>query len=189
LLFQNKTSISSILFNSCASKRNVTDATNTATSAISTPNTDDYKDATLSIERRVEALLPLMSIEEKVAQMRIFHANIGTKPDQNGNLKLSDRVIKKLKLGIAGVKNPGEHISPVAAAKMNNELQKYIIENNRWGIPALFVTESYNGVDAEGCTKFGRPLTSAASFNPESIWRGHIFDYTNGCQCDKRCSR
>jgi len=113
--------ISSILFNSCASKRNVTDATNTATSAISTPNTDDYKDATLSIERRVEALLPLMSIEEKVAQMRIFHANIGTKPDQNGNLKLSDRVIKKLKLGIAGVKNPGEHISPVAAAKMNNE--------------------------------------------------------------------
>ena len=163
--------ISSILFNSCASKRNVTDATNTATSAISTPNTDDYKDATLSIERRVEALLPLMSIEEKVAQMRIFHANIGTKPDQNGNLKLSDRVIKKLKLGIAGVKNPGEHISPVAAAKMNNELQKYIIENNRWGIPALFVTESYNGVDAEGCTKFGRPLTSAASFNPELVNR------------------
>ena len=163
--------ISSILFNSCASKRNVTDATNTATSAISTPNTDDYKDATLSIERRVEALLPLMSIEEKVAQMRIFHANIGTKPDQNGNLKLSDRVIKKLKLGIAGVKNPGEHISPVAAAKMNNELQKYIIENNRWGIPALFVTESYNGVDAEGCTKFGRPLTSAASFNPDLVNR------------------
>lgn len=158
--------IASILFSSCALKRAATDAN---ASAISTSNTDDYKDATLSIERRVEALLPLMSIEEKVAQMRIFHANIGTKPDENGNLKLSDRVIKKLKLGIAGVKNPGEHISPVAAAKMNNELQKYIIENNRWGIPALFVTESYNGVDAEGCTKFGRPLTSAASFNPELV--------------------
>jgi len=46
-----------------------------------------------------------------------------------------------------------------------------LIENNRWGIPALFVTESYNGVDAEGCTKFGRPLTSAASFNPELVNR------------------
>ena len=44
------------------------------------------------------------------------------------------------------------------AAKLNNELQKYIIQNNRWGIPALFVTESYNGVDAYGCTKFGRPM-------------------------------
>lgn len=129
----------------------------------------DYKDATLSIEERVEALLPLMSIEEKVAQMRIFHANIGVKADENGQLKLSDRVVKKLKLGIAGVKNPGEHISPLAAAKLNNELQKYIIEHNRWGIPALFVTESYNGVDAEGCTKFGRPLTSAASFNPDLV--------------------
>jgi beta-glucosidase len=162
--------ISSILLNSCASKR-VNSTPDVNAYDVDTSNSYDYKDATLSIEERVEALLPLMSLEEKVAQMRIFHANIGAKPDENGNLKLSDRVIKKLKLGIAGVKNPGEHINPVAAAKMNNELQKYIIENNRWGIPALFVTESYNGVDAKGCTKFGRPLTSAASFNPELVNR------------------
>jgi beta-glucosidase len=137
----------------------------------SSSTSKDYKDASLSIDERVEALLPLLSVEEKVAQMRIFHANIGTKPDANGNLVLSKRVIKKLKLGIAGIKNPGEHIDPIAAAKMNNELQKYIIENNRWGIPALFVTESYNGVDADGCTLFGRPMTSAASFNPELVQR------------------
>ena len=131
----------------------------------------DYNDSSLSIEERVEALLPLMSLEEKVAQMRIFHANIGVKHDANGKLKLSDKVVAKLKIGIAGIKNPGEHIDAVAAAKLNNELQKYIIENNRWGIPALFVTESYNGVDAEGCTKFGRPMTSAASFNIELVKR------------------
>ena len=137
----------------------------------SKPSEKDYKDSSLSIDERVEALLPKLSLEEKVAQMRIFHANIGTKPDENGNLKLSDKVVEKLKLGIAGIKNPGEHIDAVAAAKLNNELQKYIIENNRWGIPALFVTESYNGVDAEGCTKFGRPITSAASFNTELVRR------------------
>ncbi|WP_299430221.1 glycoside hydrolase family 3 N-terminal domain-containing protein [uncultured Maribacter sp.] len=131
----------------------------------------DYKDASLSINERVEALLSKLSLEEKVAQMRIFHANIGAESDENDNLKLSDKVIEKLKLGIAGIKNPGEHIDAVAAAKLNNELQKYIIENNRWGIPALFVTESYNGVDAKGCTKFGRPMTSAASFNPELVQR------------------
>lgn len=130
-----------------------------------------YKDASLTIEERVNDLLPRMSLEEKVAQMRIFHANIGVKSDEKGNMELSDRVIEKLKLGIAGIKNPGEHISPLAAAKLNNELQKYIIENNRWGIPAMFVTESYNGVDAEGCTKFGRPITSAASFNPDLVRR------------------
>mgnify|MGYP003705795793 CR=1 FL=1 len=131
----------------------------------------DYKDSSLSIDERVEALLPLMSLEEKVAQMRIFHANIGVNHDENGKLKLSDKVIKKLKTGIAGIKNPAEHIDAVSAAKLNNELQKYIIEDSRWGIPALFVTESYNGVDAEGCTKFGRPIASAASFNPELVKR------------------
>jgi beta-glucosidase len=130
-----------------------------------------YKDASLSIDERVNDLLPRMSLEEKVAQMRIFHANIGVESDEKGRLKLSDRVIEKLKLGIAGIKNPGEHISPLAAAKLNNELQKYIMESNRWGIPALFVTESYNGVDAEGCTKFGRPINSAATFNPELVNR------------------
>ncbi|MBT8306926.1 MAG: beta-glucosidase, partial [Maribacter sp.] len=130
-----------------------------------------YKNASLTIEERVEDLLPRMSLEEKVAQMRIFHANIGVEADENGRLTLSEKVIEKLKLGIAGIKNPGEHISPLAAARLNNELQRYIIENNRWGIPALFVTESYNGVDAEGCTIFGRPITSAASFNPELVNR------------------
>lgn len=131
--------------------------------------TKDYKDATLSVDERVDALLPLLSLEEKVAQMRIFHANIGVEADEKGNLKLSDRVVDKLKLGIAGIKNPGEYMTALDAAKFNNKLQKYIIEHNRWGIPALFVTESYNGVDAEGCTKFGRPIASAASFNPALV--------------------
>ncbi|WP_163397427.1 glycoside hydrolase family 3 N-terminal domain-containing protein [Flavobacterium fluviatile] len=138
-----------------------------------TKDTKRYKNASLSVDERVEALLPLLSLDEKVAQMRLFHANIGVEADAKGNLKLSDKVVEKLKLGTAGIKNPAEHMEALAAAKFNNALQKYIIEHNRWGIPALFVTESYNGVDAEGCTKFGRPMTSAASFNPSlvnSVW-------------------
>lgn len=129
----------------------------------------EYRDSSLPIEKRIGDLLSKMSLEEKVAQMRVFHANIGVGADENGNLKLSDKVKEKLTIGIGGIKNPGEHLSPLEAAKLNNELQKYIIKSNRWGIPALFITESYNGVDAKGCTKFGRPITSAASFNPQLV--------------------
>lgn len=112
-----------------------------------------------------------MSLEEKVAQMRIFHANQGIELNEDDEMVLSDNVINRLQFGIAGIKNPGEHISPERAANLNNQLQQYIIENNRLGIPALFVTESYNGVDAEGCTRFGRPITTAASFNTDLTYR------------------
>ena len=130
-----------------------------------------YTNSNYSIEERVEDLLARMTVEEKVAQMRIFHANKGIERGENGQLVLSEDVKSRLKNGIAGIKNPGEHLSPLQAAALNNKLQKYIIQNNRLGIPALFITESYNGVDATGCTRFGRPITTAASFNPELVYR------------------
>jgi len=124
-------------------------------------------------ESRIEALIAKMSLEEKVGQMRIFHANKGVELGKNDELILSDDVKSRLAQGVAGIKNPGEFLSPEKAALLNNKLQEYIIENNRHGIPALFVTEAYNGVDAKGMTRFGRPINMAATFNPDlvkSVW-------------------
>ncbi|MDP5030921.1 MAG: hypothetical protein NWQ54_08515 [Paraglaciecola sp.] len=84
--------------------------------------------------------------------MRIFHANIGVQASEADELILSDKVKEKLKNGIAGIKNPGEYLSPQRAALHSNKLQKYIIKSSRHGIPALFITEAYNGVDATGTT-------------------------------------
>ncbi|MEQ8239631.1 MAG: glycoside hydrolase family 3 N-terminal domain-containing protein [Cyclobacteriaceae bacterium] len=121
------------------------------------------------IDQKVEALLEQMTLEEKVAQMRMFHARIGVKLDKSDKMILSKTVQNKLELGIGGIKNPGEHLSPERAAILNNQLQKYIIENSRLGIPGFFVTESYNGVDADGCTSFGRPINMAATFNRDLV--------------------
>lgn len=123
------------------------------------------------IEAQVESLLSKMSLEEKAAQMRIVHANLGVSLDENGELVLSDHFKEQVKHGIAGIKNPGEHDSPQEAARINNLLQKYIVENSRHGIPGMFVTESYNGVDATGTTDFSRPINMAASWNPELVQR------------------
>ncbi len=121
------------------------------------------------ISVKVERLLSKMTLEEKVAQMRIFHANKGINAAENNDLVLSDDVQKRLKHGIAGIKNPGEFLTPERAALHNNKLQKYIVENSRLGIPALFVTEAYNGVDATGTTRFSRPMNMAATWNTELV--------------------
>lgn len=126
-----------------------------------------------AIDQKVNALLEKMSLEEKAAQMRIVHANLGVSLDEKGQLVLSDHFKEQVKHGIAGIKNPGEHDAPEDAARINNLLQKYLVENSRHGIPGMFVTESYNGVDATGTTDFSRPINMAASWNPElvqSVW-------------------
>lgn len=121
------------------------------------------------INKRVADLVSQMTLEEKVSQMRIFHAQLGIELDNEKNLELSENVKDRLKHGIAGIKNPGEFYSPEEAALKNNQLQRYIIENSRLGIPALFVTEAYSGVDATGTTKFARPINQAATFNPKLV--------------------
>jgi beta-glucosidase len=128
-----------------------------------------YKNRKLTVEARVKDLLQRLTVEEKVAQMRIFHANLGIEAKDDNEVVLPNIIKEKLKIGIAGIKNPFEHESPATAARLNNKLQKYIIENNRFGIPALFVCEAYNGVDAKGSTYFARPMNQAATFNPELI--------------------
>lgn len=124
-----------------------------------------------SDESLVYNLINQMTIDEKIAQMRVFHANLGISLDDNDSLILSDKVKEKLKNGIAGIKNPGEHYSPERAAILNNKLQKYIIENTRLKVPAFFITESYNGVDAKGCTRFARPISLASTWNDSLVYR------------------
>lgn len=124
-----------------------------------------------SDESLVDNLISQMTIDEKIAQMRVFHANLGISLDDNDSLILSDKVKEKLKNGIAGIKNPGEHYSPERAAILNNKLQKYIIENTRLKVPAFFITESYNGVDAKGCTRFARPISLASTWNDSLVYR------------------
>jgi beta-glucosidase len=128
-----------------------------------------YENSEASVEDRVDDLLARMTVEEKISQMRMFHRNQGIEFFEDGKMELSENVKQRLVNGIGGIKNPGEHLSPENAASLNNQLQDYVIENSRHGIPAFFVTESYSGVDAEGSTRFGRPISLASTWNTELV--------------------
>jgi beta-glucosidase len=130
---------------------------------------EPYKDASLPVDERVADLISRMTLEEKVLQMRMFHANRGIRLSKDDQMELKGDTAERLTNGMGGIKNPGENLTPLRAAKLNNQLQKHIIENSRLGIPTLFVTESYNGVDAHDCTRFGRPINLAASWNTELV--------------------
>lgn len=128
-----------------------------------------YKDSTLTDEVRAELLLAQLNLEEKIGQMRIFHSSKGIKMDANGELIMSDVSKAYIDQGIAGIKNAGVSLKPQEAAEFCNALQSYVINNNRFGIPALFITECYHGVEARENTFFCRPITMAASFNTDIV--------------------
>ncbi|WP_248722438.1 glycoside hydrolase family 3 N-terminal domain-containing protein [Seonamhaeicola sp. ML3] len=124
-----------------------------------------YKDASLPIEDRVNDLLSRMTVEEKVGQMLMFGAPRVARKGKDGSLVITDWGKLYFTNGLGGLKFPFKSANPEESARLNNELQKKIIASNRFGIPTLFVGEAYNGVDARGCTRFGRPLNLAASWN------------------------
>ncbi len=124
--------------------------------------------------KRIETLLAKMNLSEKVAQMRIFHANADARIlggetairlDAKGKIEMPPQIVARFASGIAGIKNPGEKIDPVSSAKLNNQLQARIIAASPNHIPALFVGEAYNGLDATGTTKFARPIAMASTWN------------------------
>ncbi len=128
-----------------------------------------YRDAALPVEQRVEDLLGRMTLQEKVDQLRIFHASNKIHLNAENELEFAEGIRERLQAGVAGIKNPGADCSAVKSAELNNRLQRYIIENTRLGIPALFVIEAYHGVNAKDCTVFSRPISLASTWNTELV--------------------
>ncbi|HEY9117195.1 MAG TPA: glycoside hydrolase family 3 N-terminal domain-containing protein, partial [Roseivirga sp.] len=123
-----------------------------------------YQDANLSVEERVKDLLSRMSLQEKVRQMDMYN---GSELKQNEQLNLEaveDRFSDGLGVGSIHDLYPKD-------AKTINDLQRYIIEHNRWGIPAIIFCEFLHGYTGEGSTAFPMNIGLGATFDPELMRR------------------
>ena len=118
-----------------------------------------------SVEQRVEILLSQMTLDEKLAQIGSYWM-----PELQTGGKLDSAKIKvKLGHGIGQITRVAgaSTLDPVAAAKAGNQLQKFLLENTRLGIPAILHEESCSGAMLLGGSAFPQMIGLASTFQPE----------------------
>lgn len=121
-----------------------------------------YQDATLPVEERVADLLSRMSLEEKVRQMDMYNGS-NLKNKESFSIKFARQIIGT-ELGAGSV-----HDFYPRDARTVNDLQRFVIENNRWGIPALVFCEFLHGYTGEGSTAFPMNIGLGATWDKDLL--------------------
>jgi beta-glucosidase len=137
-----------------------------------------YKNPRLSVEQRVGDLLSRMTLEEKIAQLTCLWSN---RPQKNTQADFAtdrgdfspEKAAQVMKYGIGQIARQREQKGPRDGAIFANAVQKWLIENTRLGIPAIFHDEILHGHMAKGSTSFPQPIALASSWDPDFM--GKVF--------------
>jgi len=138
-----------------------------------------YRQAAAPVDARVADLLGRMTIEEKVAQLLGVWNRKREIQDAQGRF---DPANAKALLGngIGEVSRPSEVARPTSGAPYRtareqalfvNAVQKWLVENTRLGIPAMFHEEALHGLVAPGGTHFPVPIGLASAWDPALVER------------------
>ena len=125
-----------------------------------------YRDATQPVADRVEDLLGRMTLDEKVAQLT------GILPfDLLGPAGLSKQLLEQHLSDGLGEVSAGGLLSPDPAALIPalGQIQRFLVEQTRLGIPAIFHQEALAGVVHAACQDFPTAISLAASWDPPSV--------------------
>jgi beta-glucosidase len=126
--------------------------------------TPAYKNPNLPVEQRVDNLLSLMTLEEKVAQLQsqLLFANEYDK--RNFNIGHVRNIAHFMHRGLANAASTSD------CAIAINEDTKRSIESNRLGIPVLQHGEALHGAQWGFNTIFPQSISIAASFDDEAYF-------------------
>ena len=116
-----------------------------------------YQNPELPVEERVKDLLSRMTLEEKARQMDMYKGEFFKEKEIFSKTKAA---VKIGKLGIGAI-----HDIYPRSAKMINDLQKEVMGNNRWGIPALIMCEMLHGYLDDGSTAFPMSIGLGATWD------------------------
>ncbi|MEO5857924.1 MAG: glycoside hydrolase family 3 N-terminal domain-containing protein [Pyrinomonadaceae bacterium] len=137
-----------------------------------------YRDRSLSIDQRVADLLARMTLEEKAAQLMSLWME---KPNDNslvpkaqaplGGEFSADLAKQRIPYGIGQFARQREYRGARRSAEYANQVQRWLLDNTRLGIPAVFHDEILHGLMGEGATVFPVPLALASSWDLDLVRR------------------
>lgn len=135
-----------------------------------------YRDANQPVESRVNDLLKRMTLEEKLAQIQCIWQKKSQFIDKKGDL-LPDSAAVYLKHGIGQIGRPSEGFdrsnntgrTAEQNARFTNQIQRFLVEKTRLGVPAFFHEECLHGHAAKDGTSFPQPIGFASSWNRQLV--------------------
>ena len=126
----------------------------------------NYKNASVPIEKRVEALLGQMTMEEKLAQLNQLDMNNLLTNGKLDEEKLKGAIGQHGYGSIQGITLPASEVT-----KLYNEVQRYCVEKTRLGIPIFISTESLHGSVHDGSTIFPQSIAVGSTFDTQLAYR------------------
>lgn len=138
-----------------------------------------YKDSRAPISARVADLLRRMTLEEKVGQLRAIWIGKAGYLNADGGFS-PEKAAKSLANGIGQISRPADtmgtrtfltrrHRPLKDTAPLINAIQKFLVENTRLGVPALFHDETAHGYAARGATIFPIPPALASTWDCDLV--------------------
>ena len=125
-----------------------------------------YKDATQTVEKRVEDLLGRMTLEEKVAQMHQVSLN---KLTLNDNGDVNEASLEALFKGLSSGTVESPFLNYADVASISEAADRYMREKTRLGIPAIQIAEGLHGYLAFGTTIFPQAIALGSTWEPQLI--------------------
>ena len=125
-----------------------------------------YKDASVRVSERVEDLMARMTLDEKVAQLMQMGSHMIVH-DRKVDLGKMKAICQKNGIGFF----EGITLTSEEAHRIMSEVQHYMIDSTRLGIPVFTITESLHGSVNDGATIYPQAIALGSTFNPELVYQ------------------
>ncbi len=126
-----------------------------------------YRDPARSASERADDLLRQMTLDEKIAQMGSYWVY----QLLDGTMFSAEKADFLIGHGIGQITRVGgaSNLRPAQSAALTNNIQKFLVENTRLGIPAVVHEECCSGYMARGATVFPQAIGLASTWDNDLV--------------------